>query len=64
MITDLVNKKNDIVAYIKATQPRLSEARIIAIDNLRTMGGEAIFSEWKSLPQSFKGVNNLNLGCA
>ena len=63
MVTDINNKKADIIAHIKATTIRLSEDRIMQIVNVKSLDYNNLKSLWVALPQQFKS-NNLNLGCA
>jgi len=64
LITDHNNKARDLVAYYKATLPRLSDERIDAISSVRLQSSEEVLAAWKQIPQEYQGVHNKNLGCA
>ena len=63
MVTDVVNKRADVVAHIKATTPRLSEARITGIAAVSAATRNQLFEMWSSIPAHCK-THNSNLGCA
>lgn len=64
MLVARKNKVRDIVAYYKATLPRLSEERIVAVASINNAGMDDVVAEWSTIPQAFKGVHKQNLGCA
>ena len=64
IITDHNNKARDLIAYFKATMPKLSDERILAISNVRVQSSDEILTAWKQIPKKFQGVHNKNLGCA
>ena len=57
-------KVKDLVAYYKATKPRLSEDRINAIANINLADSKTVALEWANLPAQFKGLHKLSVGCA
>ena len=64
MVSDTINKQANIVEYYKATMPRLSESRITALDNLRTMDSKQVAAIWAGIPSEYKEHKIHNLGCA
>ena len=64
MVSDTVNKQANIAEYYKATMPRLSERRIIALDNLRTMDSKEVAAIWAGIPSEYKEHKTHSLGCA
>ena len=61
LITDVSNKRNDCVDFIKSNTVRLSEDRILQIHNLKCMTAEHLNGFWKNIPNNFK-THKGNLG--
>ncbi len=65
IVSDIENKKQDIISHIKATTERATESRILAIASLRAMPRESLMLAWSSIPATFKNSNKPHsLGCA
>jgi hypothetical protein len=64
MVTDVINKKNDIVRFIKSSTVRLSEDRIVKIGALRLMNADEMNCAWLRIPVEFKSKFDLNIGTA
>lgn len=54
LITDVNNKRNDCIDFIKSNTVRLSEDRILQIHNLKCMTAKQLNSFWETIPNNFK----------
>lgn len=63
IITDLTNKKADVISFYKATMVRFSEELIVSVASLRSLDGAELRAVWSAIPNVYK-TNNKNLGCA
>ena len=64
MVTDVINKKSDVVGYIKSVTVKLSEERILKIAEISQLNRSGLINVWSKIPSEFKNVSNNCLGTA
>lgn len=62
MVTDRMNKKNDLCGQVRDIALTL-EQKVLGIQAISLMSYEQIKTNWNALPNKYK-THNINLGCS
>ena len=67
IITDILNKRNDVIYFIKTqffNEVISLEEKILKIADAKKTNHKELIVMHKAIPDNFKGLHNKNLGCA